>query len=68
MGIFVVATISNEIPVAPPSIKLLGSKKPSSPKAAEKTPAVINKKFRIFLSIDTLNLLKAFAFSSLEIS
>ena len=32
---------NNEIPVAPPSIKLLGNKNPFNPKPAEKTPIII---------------------------
>ena len=34
----VIFSSNKEIPVAPPSIKLLGSKKPFNPNPAEKTP------------------------------
>lgn len=43
-GISVTAEINNEIPVAPPSIKLLVNKNPLNPNAAEKIPIVIKKK------------------------
>ena len=43
---FVISEISKEIPVAPPSINLLGSKKLSSPNAAEKMPMQISIKSR----------------------
>lgn len=42
MGKWVSAAINNEIPVTPPSINLLGNKKPFNPKAAEKIPPNIN--------------------------
>ena len=35
--------ISNEMPTAPPSIKLFGSRKPLSPNPADKTPREIRK-------------------------
>ena len=51
----VVSAINSEMPVAPPSMKLLGSKKPLSPKLAEKTPASIHKaSMRLRLIIDFL--------------
>jgi hypothetical protein len=42
-GIPVVAELRSDIPVAPPSVNSLGSKKPLKPKAAENMPAIINK-------------------------
>ena len=66
MGIFVNSAVSSEIPVAPPSIKSFGNKKLSNPKAAENTPATINKIFLMFRNTDTRNNLKAFACSYVE--
>ena len=43
-GMSVKAETNNEIPVAPPSIKLLVSRKPLNPKQAEKIPSVIKMK------------------------
>jgi hypothetical protein len=41
-GIPAVIAASSEMPVTPPSINPLGSKKPFSPNAAEKIPITIN--------------------------
>ena len=40
-----IAAKSNDIPVAPPSIKLLVNKKPLKPNEAEKIPITISNKF-----------------------
>jgi hypothetical protein len=42
-GICVSSVSKRETPVTPPSIKLLGSKKPLSPKPAAIIPIIINK-------------------------
>jgi hypothetical protein len=44
-GISVIAAKSNEIPVAPPSIKSFVNRKPLKPKEAEKIPSMISIKF-----------------------
>jgi hypothetical protein len=59
-GMAEISDIKSEIPVAPPSIKLLGNKKLSKPKAAEKIPAIINRASWISAKIPTLNLLDFF--------
>ena len=56
----VFSEVSSAIPVAPPSIKLLGSKKPSKPSAAQPIPAPINKQSFINRTNDILNLRNAF--------
>jgi hypothetical protein len=46
-----ISAVSNDMPVAPPSIKLLGNKKLSSPNAAQKMPIKIKKPFFRLLNI-----------------
>ena len=42
-GVVVISETKSEIPVTPPSMKLLGNKKLSSPNAAEAIPIIKNK-------------------------
>ena len=42
-GMSVSSVVMSEIPVTPPSIKELGSKKPFNPKLADTTASMINK-------------------------
>ena len=47
----VICTISMEIPVTPPSIKLFGIRNDSKPNEADITPIMINKRLFMFLNI-----------------
>ena len=55
--------VNRDIPVAPPSINLLGNKKLFSPKAAEKIPSVRRQAFLILRNIFFFNWLLPFAIS-----
>ena len=61
-----IAASSNEIPVAPPSIKSFVSRKPLKPKEAEKIPMIISIKFFKFLLKEITNCRYSFASSYLE--
>ena len=61
MGIDVISAVNSEMPVAPPSINLLGKRKLSRPKAADATPEAIRKISFIALETPILSLRKAFA-------
>ena len=56
----VFSEVSSAIPVAPPSIKLLGNKKPSNPKAADAMPALMNTQSFRNLNNEIFNSRKAF--------
>ena len=58
-AIFVSICVSSEIPITPPSIKPLGSKKPLSPKPAEAMPSAMR---RISLRLYRMRFLNRFAF------
>jgi len=62
------SAVSNDMPVAPPSIKLFGIKKLSRPTAAQKIPSIISRKFFIVRNTFFPNCLRPFAISKAEYS
>jgi len=59
-----ISLTNKEIPVAPPSMKLFGSKNPFKPKPAENTPAIISMISLIFLLVEMIISFAAFSASS----